>query len=512
MMTNPAVAMRMLITYAICIPLAILVGYLLTNPLDYGTLGFLGLIVALVFSPIFIKWHYPILVFGLGCPMYVFFLKGNPPLWQVVTIISFGIAIIERTLSSERRFISVSSITWPLVFIGTMALFTAQLTGGIGLNALGSQVAGGKKYITLFIGIAMFFALTSRTIPKDKRNLYIALFWLAGTPAFLSDLFPVLPSPLNYINLLFPPSATADFNLGTTRLGAFATTASVLASFMLVKLGLRGIFTSVKPWRVVLFLLLLSLTLLGGFRLAVIGYMMTFGLLFYLEKLYKTRMLLVFLMGAALGLALLVPFSNKLPTTYQRALSFIPFLEWDTQTKLDAEGSTEWRYKMWHDLWPQVPQYLLLGKGYAFSQLELQESMGHGVFANGIAAQLDASQDSLALSGDYHSGPLSTLMPFGIWGGIGMLWLMAACLRIHYRNYKYSLSELKTVNSFMLASCIVHIFSFFFLFGSFSNDVGEFAKQVGLCIALNGGVLGPKPQSAFQPQLQPLPQPRPQVA
>jgi len=138
--------------------------------------------------------------------------------------------------------------------------------------------------------------------------------------------------------------------------------------------------------------------------------------------------------------------------------------------------------------------------------------MGHGVFANGIAAQLDASQDALALSGDYHSGPLSTLMPFGIWGGIGILWLIAACLRIHYCNYKYSPSELKTVNSFMLASCIVHIFSFFFLFGSFSNDVGEFAKQVGLCIALNGGVLGPKPQSAFQPQLQPLPQPRPQVA
>ena len=31
MMTNPAALLRMLITYAICIPLAIVMGYLLTN-------------------------------------------------------------------------------------------------------------------------------------------------------------------------------------------------------------------------------------------------------------------------------------------------------------------------------------------------------------------------------------------------------------------------------------------------------------------------------------------------
>lgn len=517
MLTNPAVAIRMLITYAICIPLAIMVGYMLTNPMDYGTLGFLGLILALVFSPIFIKWHYPIMVFGLGCPMYVFFLKGNPPLWQVVVIISFGIAIVERTLSSDRRFIRVPSITWPLLFIFAMAVLTSQLTGGIGLNTLGSQVAGGKKYITLFLGIAMFYTLTSRAIPKEKRNFYIVLFWLASTPAFISDLFPLLPSPFNYINLLFPPSASAnsadDLSVGVTRLGAFATTASALATFMLVKFGLRGIFNHAKPWRAVLFLLFMALTMLGGFRVTVIGYALTIGLLFYFEKLYRTRMLLVILMGGALGVMLLVPFSSKLPYTYQRALSFIPFLEWNSQAKLDAEGSAEWRYHMWHDLWPQVPQYLLLGKGYAFSALEFQEYMGRGVFANGVAAQMDASQGALALSGDYHSGPLSTLIPFGIWGGFGILWLMAACWRIHYLNFKYSPPELKTVNALMLASCTVHIFGFFFVFGGFSSDVGDFAKQVGFCIALNGGVLGPKSQStAVQPRSQPLPPPRFQAA
>ena len=60
MMTNPAALMRMLITYAICIPIAIVTGYILTdvgnNP-NYSNLFVVGLLIALVLSPIFIKWH-----------------------------------------------------------------------------------------------------------------------------------------------------------------------------------------------------------------------------------------------------------------------------------------------------------------------------------------------------------------------------------------------------------------------------------------------------------------------
>ena len=88
-MTNPASDIKVLITYAVCIQLAILVGYTLTDPLDYGTLGIFGLIALLLLSPVFIKWHYPIMLFGLAAPIYCFFLKGNPPLGQVVVLLSF---------------------------------------------------------------------------------------------------------------------------------------------------------------------------------------------------------------------------------------------------------------------------------------------------------------------------------------------------------------------------------------------------------------------------------------
>src|SRR5665213_1862170 len=429
-MTNPVAAMRILVTYALCIPLAIFMGYLMTevgdHP-DYSNLFSVGLIAAIVLSPIFIKWHYPIMVFALGCPMYLFFLKGYPPVWEVMVILSLGIAIVERALNKDRHFMSMPSMTWPLLFIVAMAITTAELTGGIGLHTLGASMAGGKKYIALFVGVATYFVLTSRPIPKARRGLYVALLFLAGFPAFISDLFPVLPSPLDYINLLFPPSSMTgeDISLGTTRL---------------------------------------------------------------------------------------VPFSSKLPFTFQRAMSFLP-LNWDPIAKADAQSSYDWRLKMWQDLLPQVPQHLLLGKGYAISEMDLAQNTGYGTFVN-VGAQMNASQDSLALTGDYHNGPLSVLLPFGIWGAVGFLWFTLAGLRIVYRNYKYGDPELKPVNALILALNLQHFITFFLFFGAFSDDIFSFAKFFGFSIALNWGVCGPKPQPAAVPQNKPVkpfkPLPRPQ--
>lgn len=490
-MTNPAHAIRLLVTYAVCIPLAIFMGYVMTevgnNP-DYSNLFIVAIVIAVLASPIFIKWHYPIMVFGLGCPMTCFFLKGSPPLWQVVVIISLGISIIERAVNSDRRFIKTPLMTWALLYTFAMAYFTAEMTGGIGLKALGGDVAGGKKYLALFLGIAMYFALISRPIPKEKRGLYIALFWLSGLPAFISDLFPYLPSPLNYINLLFPPTqnvAGGDVEVGVTRLISFAVTAGVVANYMLAKYGLRGIFSGLHPGRALLFCFMLVLTMLGGFRLTLVSYMEMIFLLFFLEGLYRTRMLLVFLLAGVMALTLLVPFASKLPFTFQRALTVIPFLHLDPAARLDADGSREWRETMWAGLWPKVPQYLLLGKGYSISADDFA-TLGTSLADAG--GRFDASQQGLAISMDYHSGPLSTLMPFGIWGAVSYFWVNLAGLLIFYRNYKYSDPEIKPVNAYLLAVCFERLFGFFFLFGAYSDDIGGTAKYVGFSIALNWGI------------------------
>jgi hypothetical protein len=491
-MTNSAVNLRMLIAYAIIIPVAVVVGYLLTNPLDYGTLGFLCLILALVVSPIFIKWHYPIMVFGLACPMTCFFLIGQPPLSQVVVLMSLGIAIVERTLNSDRRFISAPLVTWPLLFICAMTLLTAKLTGGIHLHTLGGgnedYAGGGRKYIALLVGVAIYFALTSRVIPRDKWKFYLMLYLLPTFLGVISDLYFYLPSPLNYINLLFPPSSNVEpgesFEMIRFRATAFA--ASAVPVYLLARYGLRGVFMEGKLWRPALFLVFFAVSLLGGFR-NVFGYLgLIMVLMFFLEGLHRTRLMPALLLLGVVGSLVLAVFSDKLPYTIQRSMCFLP-LKWRTDVVLDAESSSEWRYRIWRDTWPKVPNHLLLGKGYTLSQEDYQ-GIGQGTFANFSASHIDASDESLALSMDYHSGPLSTLMPFGIWGGIGMLWLMVAVLVVVYRNYRYGDAELHTFNTYMLAQVISSIIFFLFIFGAFQNDVGGFAKFAGFSLAMNWGM------------------------
>lgn len=507
-MTNPAQAMRMLITYAVCIPMAIFVGYLLTDPMDYGTLGIFGLIALLLLSPFFIKYHYSFLIFGLACPATCFFLLGRPPLAQVVVILSLGIAIIERAINSEKRFISVPCMTWPLLYTIAMALFTAEMTGGIGLHALGGDTGGGKKYLNLFIGVATFFALTSRRIPKERRRFYIALYLLPGALAVLGDLFPFLPSPLNYINLLFPPTQqvmTDDVALGTTRFSAFGSAAGVFAIYLIAKHGLRGIFRADKPFRFLGFIIFFSLTMLGGYRTVLITYIMIGGSLFFLEGLYRTRVMLVVILSLIIGGALASTFSDKLPYTFQRAMSFIPGLKFDPKVLADAEGSKQWRETMWRDVWPKVPQYLLVGKGYALSREDFQY-MGGGAF-EGLGVGQDASQQGLAISGDYHNGSLSILMPFGIWGAISYLWVALAGLYILYRNYQYGDPELKTFNTFIFVLQLQGIIGFFLIVGAYAESIGQMTRLIGFSIALNWGICGPKAVPVPVPRVRPLPQP-----
>jgi len=508
-MTNPAAAMRMLITYAICIPLAVTVGYLLTNPLDYGTLGFLGLVAGLIIAPIFIKWHYPIMVFGLAFPAHMFFLQGDPPCWQIVVVISLGLAIVERTLNSDKRFIKAPGMTWALLFTVAMSVATMELTGGFGLHKLGGSVGGGGKYINLFLGVATFYALTSRGIPPERRKLYVRLFFLSGFFIFFSDMFPYLPKPFNYINLLFPPSGsidTYDPSQGTTRFGCFAGAANCIFFFMLARYGLRKIFSLANPFRAMIFVVTFCLTMLGGFRSVLALNIIILTCVFFLEGLHRTRWLAVVMVFMLIIGCVVVPFSRHLPYTFQRAMAFLP-LDLDPGAIADTQDSTEWRLHIWQAMWPKVPGYLLLGKGYSLTSQDF-ESIGQDT-AFAASAKTDASMEGLAVSNDFHSGPLSTLVCFGLWGAVSILAIMLAGLHIVYRNFKYGDPELRTVNTLLLAVHLEHMLHFFFLFGAYDLDVIGFARYVGFSVALNWGVCGPKLQPVAAQRIKPLAEPQP---
>src|SRR5215469_13478 len=465
---NIAAALRSVALYAVCALIAIIVGVLMTNPWTYSSLGIVGAICAVLFIPLLLRWHHPLMIIAWNTPIYLFFIKGDPTLCLVMITISLVISVTERALN-QRHFIKVPQITWPLCFLIGVVLITAKLTGGLGLKAFGSYVYGGKKYIFLVMGILGYFAITARVIPKEKAKWYVGAFFLGGALSCIQDFFPIMPGFMQGLYLLIPPlELNSNIDVGSTRLIGTAWGATGVIAFLIAVYGLRGIFMSGKLWRPAVFFLSLILIFFGGFRSALISVGATVIIQFFLEGLHRTKLMPFVIVFSLACIVAAVPLASRLPFTFQRTLAILPesWIELSPDARLSAQATTDWRIEMWKGLLPTIPKYLLVGKGYAITMDDFQFMGNDSAFRSA-----DAGQSALALSGDYHNGPLSVIIPFGIWGAIGFLWFTAASIWVVYRNYRYGDPELAIINSFLFTSYIVALLSFYFVAGGFSSGM-----------------------------------------
>ncbi len=203
---------------------------------------------------------------------------------------------------------------------------------------------------------------------------------------------------------------------------------------------------------------------------------------FLSEKLYRTRIMIGVGLCLLLSGVVLVQYSERLPLVVQRGISFLP-VRLNPAVKQSAELSSEWRINMWKDVLPMIPKYLPLGKGYSIVGSELEvalETNYRGIGPNYAAA---------LMFGAYHNGPLTLIVPFGIWGFGAFLWFCIASIRYLYRNYRYGDPDLKTVNTFLLAYFLAKLLLFSIIFGNFFSDLFAFTGIVGLSVSINGARL-----------------------
>ena len=499
-MTQSSSLPRQLIVLAVILPLAAMVGYMLATPDSTKTFLFLFLVLGVITAPIFLRWHHPLLVVAWNASAYFILLPGQPAFWMLFAFISLFISVLNKIMDRETPWINVPSITWPLFFLGFVVMLTTKLTGGLGLAALGSETFGGKKTVFVLTAMVGYFALSCQPVPIHKAHRYVALYTLSGLTAVISNL-AYMAGPAFWFLYYFVPTdyamsqAVEDFYgsvlaVRFTRLTGVTVAATAVFHYLLVRYGIRGVFQ--HPFRILLLILLLAMTTLGGFRSALVLCAFLFALQFCFERLYRTRLILALLVGGAIGGALLVPFAGSLPLSVQRSISFLP-VEIDPLARADADHSVQWRIEMWKTLGTQIPRYFWIGKGYAINPTDMY--LAEESKRRGYGGPYEVSM----LSGDYHSGPLSVQIPFGIFGTLGFVWFLAASIRALYRNYRYGDAALNTINTFLLSFFIARTISYFLLFGSFHSDLALFAGVVGLGICLNGGVAKPPPEEAPQP-------------
>jgi hypothetical protein len=322
------------------------------------------------------------------------------------------------------------------------------------------------------------------------------MFFLAGLTSVLGDIAIFAGGPFKFLLYVFAPddgmaqmAGDSTLTSGMVRLGALPMAAASIYSWILARHGFRGAFELSKPWRLGLISLAMAACLASGYRSSLILFGLTVLFLFRFEGLHRTRVMPIMAGLSLLFGAIILPQADKLPLMAQRALSFVPAVPLNPLAKESAQASTEWRVEMWKQVLPQVPHYLLKGKGYALDPRDLFMAHLSAVHGFGIQAA------SAVVAGDYHNGPLSVIIPFGIFGMIGFAWVIVAGLRLLYYYSRFGDPELKRINTFLLAGFAAKLTFFVIVFGSLSSDLCTLLGMIGLAVSLNGA-----PQTEAEPE------------
>jgi hypothetical protein len=188
----------------------------------------------------------------------------------------------------------------------------------------------------------------------------------------------------------------------------------------------------------------------------------------------------VFGLGALALFNLAVP----LPGNWQRALSPFPGT-WEERHVEAADVSTEWRVEMWKealftDFWIQNK---LFGDGLGFSRRELvmMEAMDTGQAFESLGSGLSAQQETMMITGGYHSGPVQTIRTVGY---VGLAILMLAMIRVAVHGHREVLrcrgTEWYPVALFMVIPSIALPFVFTFVFGEFKSATTQVFFAYGM--------------------------------
>jgi hypothetical protein len=130
---------------------------------------------------------------------------------------------------------------------------------------------------------------------------------------------------------------------------------------------------------------------------------------------------------------------------------------------------------------PEIPRYLFHGKGYSLDTKDVQDALMPTGPAN-------PNWNGPLAMGDYHNGPLSLVIPFGIYGVVAFCWFLYVGLSVLYRYWKFGDPALRNINTLLLAAFAARTLFFFVVFGSLYSDLAVFAGLLGFAVSLNGPV------------------------
>jgi hypothetical protein len=284
---------------------------------------------------------------------------------------------------------------------------------------------------------------------------------------------------------IFPTQSAALQHVGETmgyggvvRLTGLTFSCLAVILYLIARYGINGIINTWKFWRAGLFIGMIVLSLLGGYRAILILISLVFFFQFFYEGLHRTAALPIYACLFVVVSILTVANIQKMPLAVQRSLSFLP-VEIDSVAASDASGTLEWRLEIWKNVVKEIPNYFWFGKGFSYRGIDYQltfEAVQKGIFQ---------AYEHVLIDGAYHHGLLTIIIPLGIWGILGFIWFGVSSWRIMHYNYLRSPPVLKNINTLLLSYYSANMLFYCTLYGQFHLDLATFTSLLGFSMALN---------------------------
>jgi len=331
-----------------------------------------------------------------------------------------------------------------------LVIIITMLFRGFGLNIAGTMQAGGKTYLTMLLSLGLI--LGSGSIGLSAGQWRAALIFMCCLGMIFLDINNPIDGGTGFFDYFSLKNEGARFIYG----GSIGI--SLLLLFYILSVG-KNMNTLIKYLMLIASFILIGMS---GHRIAFITAVLFIGIFNLIRNRDRSGKVKFMLRAFILFIALIVVLSAVvpyLPVSFQRGLTWLPFVKVSSLAKAQAQQTIKWRVDIWRSVLPDVPRYLWIGKGCAFNREEflyLMDTRG------------GASLEKLMLTGSYHNGPLGLIIKFGAISLILLLGLWFVSCRKHMRlaQGEWHDQRIKGYHRVMLAYFITRCLTFIFIFGS----------------------------------------------
>ena len=470
---------------------------------NYGTVFGVFLAVVAIFSLLHFRERVWVIIPVLW-PFYgaVLILPLPFALKDIGVIVGFTAIIICIALKIVRKRPNFTYLD-ALLYLNAIWLLTVFIRNPVGFLETDSERVGGRPYVSAVFGLLAYWTLrrmtasvaTLRRLPKYVLGGVATLFLLNALLILFPAIAPFAASIYSGFNLYFVSGIStnvtgisggeAAINAGTTRIEIFRDIGRYTVVFLCAYFFPPTLLNPVNWKRFLFFGLAIVGLLLSGFRSFLVYAVAMFLLGSYFRKGWSA---VLRASGIGVFFTLLIMLGNgtlyELPFAAQRALAVIPKAlrptELNERAVLSGESSTDWRVEMWIQALT-TNRYIsdkVMGDGFGMTRSQID--ILNNAMRLGVVSDQD-SQEHMAISGDFHSGPISTIRVIGYVGLCFVYMLMIAMALKSVRLIRRAKgTPLFEPTLFFLMPVFFEPMWFTFVFGAYSMWFPFMAFSLGI--------------------------------